>query len=90
MSASGQRKSSINDLVHILENPRSKTLPRRREVQLDREQIRREMKNKWRGSNVVMKTLDFARFSSQKSPALEPNCSSNGIWKGYLLRREVI
>lgn len=41
MSTMSQRKSSINDLVHILANPRSKTLPKRREFQLDREQIRR-------------------------------------------------
>jgi hypothetical protein len=50
MSQAPRSRYSVSQLLHILENPRHRTTPKRREPLLDRESIRKQMTLKWKGS----------------------------------------
>ena len=53
---SAPRSNTVKELVSILEHPRSKTLNKHREPQVDREEVRKHMRLKWRGRYLERQT----------------------------------
>jgi hypothetical protein len=63
MSRTTKNSLSVKELIDILEHPKSKTLTKKSEMLIDRDEVKKQMKLKWKGKDTVTKIPDIAIFN---------------------------
>jgi hypothetical protein len=63
MTRTTKNSLSVKELIDILEHPKSKTLTKKAEILIDKDEVKKQMKLKWKGKVHLMKIQDIAIFS---------------------------
>ena len=69
MPQSTVRSRTVQQLVDILEHPRSRTTKKIKEPNVDREEVRKHMRLKWKGNPPPMQTPATSTSSSTRCPS---------------------
>ena len=90
MSRISKNSLSVRQLVDLLDHPQSKTLPKKAEIVIDRDELKKQMRLKWKGRIYLIQIQAIAILSSIKPLEFEQKYLTNGSNKEYTSLREAM